>query len=191
MRTWHQTGHTGKTKQIRTLLRDYVLILANTGIRHGTESMKLKWNNIEEIERDGKKYIQMSVDGNTGQRFLIARHSVRRYLRRIQSRFDELKKLSDKKLYKVDENVFRLEDGTLPKDLYGAFVKLMDESKLAFDSAGSRRTLYSLRHTYATLQLLNGIDYESLRVNMGTSVQMLEQHYSHVVPKMVADKLAG
>ena len=67
----------------------------------------------------------------------------------------------------------------------------MDERKWAFDSAGSRRTLYSLRHTYATRQLLNGSDYESLRVNMGTSVQMLEQHYSHVVPKMVADKLAG
>ena len=28
-----------------------------------------------------------------------------------------------------------------------------------------------------------------LWVNMGTSLQVLEQHYSHVVPKIVADKL--
>lgn len=32
---------------MRELLRDYVLILANTGIRHGTEAINLNWRHIE------------------------------------------------------------------------------------------------------------------------------------------------
>ena len=32
---------------MRLLLRDYVEVLLYTGIRHGTESMGLCWNNIE------------------------------------------------------------------------------------------------------------------------------------------------
>ena len=32
------TGVRGKSRDMRYLLRDYVLILANTGIRHGTEA---------------------------------------------------------------------------------------------------------------------------------------------------------
>jgi integrase len=37
-------------------LRDYVLILANTGMRHGTEAMNLKWRHIEWfINRKGRR----------------------------------------------------------------------------------------------------------------------------------------
>jgi integrase len=191
MKTWYNTGHTEKTRMIRTLLRDYIHILVHTGIRHGTEAEKLKWMNIEELEQGGIKYIQIYVDGKTGQRSLIARHLVRRYLDRIASRFDDLKSLNDEQLFKVDEYVFRLEDGTEPRDLHGAFEDLLKKSNLLLDSAGNRRSLYSLRHTYATTQLQNGVDYVRLSANMGTSIQMLEQHYSHIVPNMVAKQLAG
>lgn len=191
MREWSKSGVTKKTKMLRPLLRDYILILANTGIRHGTESMNLKWNNIDEFVRDEKKYLRLSVNGKTGQRYVIARHSVRRYLCRIQNRFTDLKDLSNNELFKVNEHVFRLEDGSIPKDLHGAFEKLMNDSGLAFDTTGKRRTLYSLRHTYATMRILAGINYLELIDNMGTSVQMLEKHYSHLKPSMIAEKLAG
>jgi len=59
------------------------------------------------------------------------------------------------------------------------------------DTADSDRTSYSLRHTYATLELLAGTDIHTLARQMGTSVLMLERHYSKLTATMAADKLAG
>jgi integrase-like protein len=35
---WIRKGRAGKSRDMRELLRDYILILANTGMRHGTET---------------------------------------------------------------------------------------------------------------------------------------------------------
>ena len=192
MRQWHKKGRKKKTRDIRELLRDYVLFLTNTGLRHGTETANLKWNNIEEyLGEDGKKYIKLYVNGKTGKRQPIARHAVRRYLKRIQNRFDDLKDLSVDELSKVDEYVFRTRDGSKVKDWHGAFEILMLESGLHLDKHGDKRTLYSLRHTYATFALTKGTDIHTLAIQMGTSVGMLEKHYSHLEPVLAAKQLAG
>jgi integrase len=47
------------------------------------------------------------------------------------------------------------------------------------DSQGDRRTIYSLRHTYATFRLQEGVHQYILAKNMGTSTAMLERHYGH------------
>ena len=57
-------------------------------------------------------------------------------------------------------------------------------------STGKERTLYSIRHTCATEQLLAGTDIHTLSKQMGTSVRMLEAHYSKLTATMAADKLA-
>jgi len=49
MRKWHRTGKKQRTRDIRALMRDYVLILANSGMRPGTETDSLCWRNIEEF----------------------------------------------------------------------------------------------------------------------------------------------
>jgi site-specific recombinase XerD len=192
MRDWCKTGRKQKTRDIRQLLRDYVLILTNTGMRHGTETANLKWNNIEEFTNtDGKKYLRIWVNGKTGKRQIIARHAVRRYLKRIQNRVENLKDLTPEDLSKVDEYVFRLPDRSEVTDWHGAFEILMEESGLLKDRHGHKRTLYSLRHTYATFALLNGIDIHVLATQMGTSIGMLEKHYSHLTPTLSAEQLAG
>jgi integrase len=56
--------------------------------------------------------------------------------------------------------------------------------------AGTDRTLYSLRHTYATMELLSGTDIHTLARQMGTSVTMLEKHYSKLTATMAAEQLA-
>ena len=70
------------------------------------------------------------------------------------------------------------------------FIKLLKFAKLTEDRAGHTRTLYSLRHTYATLALLGGTDIHTLAKQMGTSVRMLELHYSKLTATMAADRLA-
>jgi len=53
------------------------------------------------------------------------------------------------------------------------------------------RTLYSLRHFYATYQLYKGSNIHQLAIQMGTSVSMLEQHYSKLTPMLIANNIAG
>jgi integrase len=68
----------------------------------------------------------------------------------------------------------------------------MKASGLLKDKAtGQNRTQYSLRHTYATLSLTDGgMDVHTLAKQMGTSVGMIEKHYSKLTATMAADRLA-
>jgi integrase len=192
MTTWSKKGHTQRTKDMRELLRDYVLVLSNTGMRHGTESLGLKWKDIQWITMDGERYLQLTVSGKTGKRNLIARHNTQDYLERIQLRNDAIKTLSFDALLKkrVDDYVFKLRDGTTTANLNGTFRHLMRDSGL--NKAGGNKTLYSLRHTYAHLAILEeNMDVYSLSKQMGTSVKMIEQYYGHITPAHIASKLAG
>jgi site-specific recombinase XerD len=55
----------------------------------------------------------------------------------------------------------------------------MRDSGLLEVSDGQARTLYSLRHTYATLELLeNGMDIHTSSRQMGNSAAIIEQCYS-------------
>ena len=57
---------------------------------------------------------------------------------------------------------------------------------------GQNRILYSFRHTYAKFALLNdGIDIHTLAIQMGTSIGMIERHYSHLTPRLKKDMLTG
>lgn len=191
MRHWSGTGKKELTRQIRTLLRDYVLILANTGMRHGTESRNLKWCHVEQIHADGERYFRIWVNGKTGKRELVANYDVIYFFNRIRNRFTDLADLDYEQLFQIDEFIFRLENGDRPRDLHGAFEILMQESGLWKDKHGDKRTLYSLRHTYATSKLMFGISIHVLAKQMGTSVQMIEQHYSHLIPSMSVTEIIG
>ena len=192
MTSWCKKGHMQRTKDMRELLRDYVLILANTGMRHGTEALELKWKDIQWITMDKERYLQFTVDGKTGKRDLIARHNTQDYLERLQLRNDAIKKLSFDTLLKkrVNDYVFKLRDGTTSKHLNGTFRHLMRDSGL--NKNGGNKTLYSLRHTYAHLAIIEeNMDVFTLSKQMGTSVKMIEQYYGHITPAHVASKLAG
>jgi integrase len=192
MTSWCKKGHMQRTKDMRELLRDYVLILANTGMRHGTEALELKWKDIQWITMDKERYLQFTVDGKTGKRDLIARHNTQDYLERLQLRNDAIKKLSFDALLKkrVNDYVFKLRDGTTSKHLNGTFRHLMRDSGL--NKNGGNKTLYSLRHTYAHLAIIEeNMDVFTLSKQMGTSVKMIEQYYGHITPAHVANKLAG
>ena len=89
------------------------------------------------------------------------------------------------------QRVFRFSTGYQPPNLNGAFSRLMRDSGLLKDIDGRKRTLYSLRHTYATLALLSGeVDIHTLARQMGNSAAMIERHYSKLTATMAAERLA-
>jgi integrase len=193
METWVEGGRKAVTREIKPLLRDYVEMLLYTGMRHGTEAMGICWNNIEWHTHKGVRYLRIWVSGKTGGRWLIAKHAAVAVLQRLHSRqsafagleFDGLLKTKNK------NNVFAYNNGTQPHDLRGTFRLLMKDSGLLKNAQGQSRTLYSLRHTYATLELLeHGTDIHTLAKQMGNSAAMIERHYSKLTPTMAAERLA-
>jgi integrase len=124
---------------------------------------------------------------------LIAKHAAVDVLKRLHSRHKTLSHINFEDLLKSKNknNVFTYSNGTQPHDLRGTFRLLMKDSGLLKDSEGQNRTLYSLRHTYATLELLeHGTDIHTLAKQMGNSAAMIERHYSKLTPTMAAERLA-
>lgn len=192
---WVKKATHERSKQIREVLWDYVMVLANTGMRTGTEAMNLKWNQIRwNADQNGQKYLLLSVKGKTGKRDLVARSGTETYLMRSQARFPELAAMTFDELLqaKLDKPVFRMRNGKVPYDFGGVFEEFLTHAGILHDQHGDKRTLYSLRHMYATARLVvDKVSIHTLAVQMGTSVGMIEKHYSHLTAQMAADVLAG
>jgi integrase len=92
---------------------------------------------------------------------------------------------------RVTEPLFRFSDGYQPQSFVGTFRRLMRDSGLLKEGEGQSRTLYSLRHTCAAMELLRkGTDIHTLSKQMGNSAAMIDRHYSELTATMAADKLA-
>ena len=191
MVSWQQQGNLDYDRIMRPLLCAYVEFLLLTGMRHGTESMGVEWRHCEWYSSEGNRYIRVWVDGKTGGRWLIAKHQAQAVLEKLHSLQPDI---ADTPLEQVmgrdTKYLFRRPDGQRPRTFNGMFSKLMRESGLRWNHTNQSRTLYSLRHSYATMELLAETDIHTLARQMGTSVRMLEAHYSKLTATMAAERLA-
>jgi hypothetical protein len=93
---------------------------------------------------------------------------------------------------RVPQRLFRLSDGSVPDNWNKPFRQWLEgASLLNCPVTGKERSLYSLRHYYATQRLLEGIPIHDLSQQMGTSVLMITKHYSHLTSLMKAKQFAG
>ena len=133
--------------------------------------------------------------GGGGRRDIICRSGTVNYLKRIQGWGPDVTDMSFEELVKakIDLPVFRLPDGTASQNLRQTFKRLMiDTGLLKCARTGQNRTLYSYRHTHATFALLNdGMDIHTLAIQMGTSIAMIERHYSHLTTRLRKEMLTG
>jgi integrase len=189
--TWQKSSYTDRTAMMRTLCSFYIEFLVNTGVRHGTEALPLRWKHLQWHWIGNKKYLKIWVSGKTGPRYLIAKAVVIKVLERLMKwqklPYSGLNAIIEAK---VDRLIFRLPTGEQISNMENIFRNLMVRSNMRRDGGGQNRTLYSLRHTYATFALASGVDIHTLARQMGTSVGMIERHYSKLTPMMNAEKLA-
>lgn len=193
MDSWSQSGRMSVEREIRPLTRDYVEFLLLTGMRHGTEAMNVLWKDIEWHTQNNIRYLRVWVSGKTGGRWLIAKHRAVEVLKRLYSRQKDICDMpfEDVLTARIPHRLFRFSDGHQPHSLVGTFRRLMRDSGLLKDQDGQNRTLYSLRHTYATMEMLAGnVDIHTLSKQMGNSALMIERHYSKLTATMAADRLA-
>ena len=204
---WAANGRNDLSKELRLLLKDYCEVLLDTGARPGVELMNLKWNQLkcsldpkvvstmidpesgEPVDSfDTRVSVEMSVSGKTGRRTIIGTRNTFDALVAIAKRnypravFPVLKKLENIVIARNEDFVFRLKDKAKPTSFPKLFAAYLEERELLVDPiTGQERVFYSLRHTYATLALTyDRIPIHTLAKQMGTSVLMIEKHYSHL-----------
>jgi len=88
--------------------------------------------------------------------------------------------------------VFTTSAGVIPSSLHTSFELLLAAANMQVDPITARnRSLYSLRHSYAPMRLMDGQwDMHILAKQMGTSIGTLEQHCSNTTATRAADRLA-
>lgn len=166
-----------KTRQHwqRQLLYDYILILANTGLRVD-ESKTIIWRNVDIDNRS----ILLEYAGKTrSARRVLMRGSAIKALQRIKER----RMLRSGGILDPNEKVIALPDGTPVSSFKKGFAKLLEACGFAYESNHDRQVLTSLRHTYATFRLTTKIGKRAtmrgLAQQLGTSERMIEKHYGH------------
>jgi integrase len=178
----HRSGPNAMHRYQRELLRDYLLFMANSGLRPN-EARQLCWRDLR-IEKDAENkpalVVEVAPTTKTGARTVVCREGTQTYL-------DRLKKLS--RHSSPDDLVFSGYDGKPVENFNKTFASVLSRLKLLDDRWGKRRTVYSLRHFYCTQCLLSGIPVHVLAKNMGTSITYIEKHYSHVLTVMQAKEL--
>jgi hypothetical protein len=195
LRTFHQKTTNTKAATTRETLRNYVLFLANTGIRHGTEAINIEWRNIEWYWNGNQRYLAVNVDGKTKKRKIIARDRVADFLLRQSQlnprlNYRTLDELIDAKSTEKIWTTRQGETATVA-NLNRAYNALLEELALKTGADGLNRTLYSWRHFYATQDLERGISTHALSKQMGNSTTMLDKHYSKYSPLLNAELHSG
>lgn len=188
---WISESRTPHTRDIRELLYFYFNVAVHTGLRPGTEMDNLLWNDIQ--IRDGHVLIHVrkgKTTLHTGPRRVVGNSAVHDMILDLHSRSHDGEDTEHGVPDDWNPLVFRLPDGTTTDQLGRNFTVLLKRLGLE-RGPGGKRTLYSLRHTYITLQLLAGMRPEILATQCGTSPAMIALHYSHLMPQMFAKELVG
>ncbi len=193
--SWINKARKGNEFLVRNVLANYILILANTGMRAGTEAMNLKWQHIAIEKIKGHEVLSIYVSGKTGGRTIYAPASVAKYLNRIKVQYEDIAEVPFRVLLKkkLDKYVFRIDDKDATTKFGKIFARYLEGLKLLVDKeTGKDRTLYSLRHFYATKMLIKGdVTVYQLAEHMGTSVAMIKAHYGHLDLRDIAKKFTG
>ena len=160
------------------------------------------------VAYDWQRTVILNIQsGKTGKRNAIGRAATVEALTRIADRNYKLN-LPQAIEEKPKEFIFRYKEflskrrGNLEKEepklvAPTSFVKLFHEylkshGLLEDPKTGKERQPYSLRHTYATLMLTHDkVSPHTLAKQMGTSIAMIEKHYSHLDAVKAIHQLRG
>jgi integrase len=143
-------------------LHDFVLFMANTGLRPD-EAYRLEYRDVEIIEDEASDdtILEIVVRGKRGVGYCMSMPGAVTPFGRLTKR-----------------NKPEPTDLIFPKRHRELFNRILDEEELKFDREGNRRTAYSLRHTYICLRLMEGADIYQIAKNCRTSVEMIEKYYA-------------
>ncbi|MGA7699639.1 MAG: hypothetical protein WCB27_08535 [Thermoguttaceae bacterium] len=170
-------------------VHDYVLFMANTGLRPD-EAKNLQHRDVSIVvdEATGQKILEIEVRGKRGIGYCKSMPSAVRPYKRLLARplpglpqgkrarrrrgeTEDIPILEEVKYPQPTDHVF-------PGNHVRLFNGVLRRAKLKTDRDGNRRTAYSLRHTYICMRLMEGADIYQIAKNCRTSVEMIEKFYA-------------
>jgi len=154
-------------------LRDIFYVFLSTGMRKA-ELENLEWSDIDFRRKKIKIQRKDFWKPKTGEREIPMN----------QGTHDLLKKLHDQNKKELKSNfVFPSKDGSKIKEkLRRQLIRIAQEAKI-----DGLTKLHSLRHTYASHLVMNGVDLPTVQKLMGHSDIQTTMIYSHLAPDHLAD----
>ena len=147
-------------------LHDYVLFMANTGLRPD-EAARLEFRDVAISGDADERILEIQVRGKRGTGICLSTRGAVRP-------FERLAKRNTPKGQKRPPASARL----FPMTHRQLFNTILDEEGLKTDREDTPRTAYSLRHTYICFRLMEGADIYQVAKNCRTSVDMIEKYYA-------------
>lgn len=149
-------------KELWEDFHDYVLFMANTGLRPD-EAARLQYRDVTNVtdQDSGERLLEIEVRGKRGVGYCKSMKGAIQPFLRMQKRHSG----------KPTDLIF----GKTPT---GQMNSILEELELKKDRDGNVRTAYSLRHTYICLRLMEGADIYQIAKNCRTSVEMIEKFYA-------------
>lgn len=141
---------------------DYILIMANTGLRPD-EAKRLQYRDVE-----------IAIDQETQETILIIAVRGKRgvgYCKSTANAVFPFERMVARNKPQPNALLF-------PTSMAGLMESILDETELRTDREGNRRSSYSLRHTYISMRLEEGADIYQIAKNCRTSVEMIEKFYA-------------
>jgi len=170
-------------------MHDYVLFMANTGLRPD-EATKLEFRDIT-IEDDAatkKTILVIDVRGKTGVGFCKSMPGAVEPFKRLKARREQ--ELNADLTPNTPPQKLQPTDKVFRKFKRHLFNQILTEEGLKTDRDGQQRTAYSLRHTYISTRLMEGANIHQIANNCRTSVKMIEEFYAaHIKDRLDASAI--
>lgn len=171
-------------------LHDYVLFMANTGLRPD-EAKRLQIRDVKIVDDEATQetILEIQVRGKRGVGYCKSMSGAVRPFERLAARRRPPRANSEPTAGAKPSVAAEQHGWTVPKPTDLIFPKthrkllnaILGELDLKVDREGQPRTAYSLRHTYICLRLMEGADIYQIAKNCRTSVEMIERYYaSHI-----------
>jgi integrase len=167
-------------------LHDYVLFMANTGLRPD-EAARLEFRDVTVVKdhATAETILEIEVRGKRGIGFCKSTANAVLPFRRSKERLRLKPKKNpstpgEMELVKPDPT-----DRLFPSKPRELLNSILDEEGLKKDRDGKMRTAYSLRHTYICFRLMEGADIYQIAKNCRTSVEMIEKFYAAHIKTML------
>jgi integrase len=173
-------------------VHDYVLFLANTGLRPD-EARNLQHRDVAIVEDEatGETILEIEVRGKRGVGYCKSMPSAVRPYQRLLDRAKPVQAESRRQKQRRRREglpTYASEpppleypqpiDPVFPGNHVKLFNGILDRAKLKRDRDEKPRTAYSLRHTYICMRLMEGADIYQIAKNCRTSVEMIEKFYA-------------
>ncbi|ARJ64998.1 hypothetical protein WV31_04610 [Magnetospirillum sp. ME-1] len=157
----------------RMVFSAFIHLVLGTGLRPGKEHQPIKWKHfsVKVVEGVEHAYLTIVKNTKTGSR------SVRcdSFVWPMLSGFRYVSKFNGEE----DFVLANQETGEAVASFKRQFNTMLKALGMETDVHGDHFTPYSLRHTYATLKLNEGVPERLVGINMGTSPDMIHLYYGH------------